>query len=375
MVPLALVVFCMIQTVAFRKKGFWYFGHVFKPFPALLPINVLDEILRPITLAARLFFNIFVGELLFIIITSIIVARINIGFFNLSLGVTVVPILIQFFNFFVGTIQAFVFTLLAIVYLSLATWRERLIRKVTSLTSEALVAASTLICFGIIVAGVAFGSAVGDGIVAARRSRRSRANPRRGPNIFLVHVLGRRRAGGVTVHRDRAGLLHAPGRGEGARDHHRTGEVVTDVLPLDRRDVLSCSCSISRFFSRCLTSSFCGRSRRAIRKRRRVHRQPRLRLRSLSGRSAQLCATRPRRCAPSAPRRAEQRIAAARARGLERSGGSWRPQYARARAAHRRGGASNGRKPSSIRRARAKTRRCGQLADLMVERSHPEAAK
>jgi F-type H+-transporting ATPase subunit a len=119
-VPLALVVFCTIQIAAFRKKGFGYLGHVFKPFPALLPINVLDEILRPITLAARLFFNIFVGELLFIIVTSIIVARINIGFFNLSLGVTVVPVLIQFFNFFVGTIQAFVFTLLAIVYLSLA---------------------------------------------------------------------------------------------------------------------------------------------------------------------------------------------------------------------------------------------------------------
>jgi F-type H+-transporting ATPase subunit a len=119
-VPLALVVFLMIQTVAFRKKGLSYFGHVLKPFAALLPINILDEILRPITLAARLFFNIFVGELLFVIITSIILARINIGFFNLSLGVTVVPILIQFFNFFVGTIQAFVFTLLAIVYLSLA---------------------------------------------------------------------------------------------------------------------------------------------------------------------------------------------------------------------------------------------------------------
>jgi F-type H+-transporting ATPase subunit a len=119
-VPLALVVFCTIQVVAFRKKGLAYFGHVLKPFAALLPINVLDEILRPITLAARLFFNIFVGELLFVIVTSIILAHISIGFFNLSLGVTVVPILIQFFNFFVGTIQAFVFTLLAIVYMSLA---------------------------------------------------------------------------------------------------------------------------------------------------------------------------------------------------------------------------------------------------------------
>lgn len=119
-VPLALLVFSMIQVAAFRKKGFTYLGHVFKPFWPLFPINILDEILRPITLAARLFFNIFVGELLFIIVTSIILARIKIGAFNLSLGVAVVPFLIQFFNFFVGTIQAFVFTLLAIVYLSLA---------------------------------------------------------------------------------------------------------------------------------------------------------------------------------------------------------------------------------------------------------------
>jgi len=119
-VPLAAIVFFMIQAVAFRKKGLSYAGHVFKPFWQLFLLNILDEILRPITLAARLFFNIFVGELLFIIVASIIVARIHIGSFDLSIAVTVVPFLIQFFNFFVGTIQAFVFTLLAIVYLSLA---------------------------------------------------------------------------------------------------------------------------------------------------------------------------------------------------------------------------------------------------------------
>jgi F0F1-type ATP synthase membrane subunit a len=43
---------------------------------------------------------------------------------NLSLGVAVMPFFIQFFNFFVGTVQAFVFTLLGIVYLSLATADE-----------------------------------------------------------------------------------------------------------------------------------------------------------------------------------------------------------------------------------------------------------
>ncbi len=40
----------------------------------------------------------------------------TIGPLNLSLAVAVVPFFIQFFNFFVGTVQAFVFTLLAIVY-------------------------------------------------------------------------------------------------------------------------------------------------------------------------------------------------------------------------------------------------------------------
>lgn len=118
--PYALMVFLIIQTSAFLKKGPGYLKHLLEPFPALLPSNILDEALRPITLAARLFFNIFVGELLFIIIASIIVSRIKIGAFDLSLAVTIVPFFIQFFNFFVGTVQAFVFTLLAIVYLSLA---------------------------------------------------------------------------------------------------------------------------------------------------------------------------------------------------------------------------------------------------------------
>jgi F-type H+-transporting ATPase subunit a len=118
--PYALTVFLLIQFVAFRKKGPGYLKHLFKPFPVLFPLNVVDEVLRPTTLFARLFFNIFVGELLFIIVASIITAKVMLGPVNLSLIVTVVPFFIQFFNFFVGTVQAFVFTLLAIVYLSLA---------------------------------------------------------------------------------------------------------------------------------------------------------------------------------------------------------------------------------------------------------------
>ena len=120
-VPLALIVFFMTWIVGVRQNGPKQFLHVTKPMVWLTPINILEELARPATLAARLFFNIFVGELLFIIIASIVTAHVKIGSFDLSLAVTVIPFFVQFFNFFVGTVQAFVFTLLAIVYLSLAT--------------------------------------------------------------------------------------------------------------------------------------------------------------------------------------------------------------------------------------------------------------
>jgi F-type H+-transporting ATPase subunit a len=122
-VPYALIIFFTIWVVAIRKKGIGAFGHLFKP-ALLSPINILEELVRPVTLAARLFFNIFVGELLFVIIASITTARVKIGAFDLSLAVSVLPFFIQFFNFFVGTVQAFVFTLLGIVYLSLAVSEE-----------------------------------------------------------------------------------------------------------------------------------------------------------------------------------------------------------------------------------------------------------
>ena len=48
--------------------------------------------------------------LLFIIVASIILAQVKIGPVDLSLAVSIVPFFIQFFNFFVGTIQAFLFT-------------------------------------------------------------------------------------------------------------------------------------------------------------------------------------------------------------------------------------------------------------------------
>ena len=123
-VAFALLVFFGIQFVAVRQRGIRAYEHLFKPFAILFPLNVIEELARPVVLALRLFFNIFVGELLLFVVATIIASNVSVGPVNLSLGAAIVPFLLQFFNFFVGTLQAFVFTLLSIVYLSLATAEE-----------------------------------------------------------------------------------------------------------------------------------------------------------------------------------------------------------------------------------------------------------
>jgi F-type H+-transporting ATPase subunit a len=118
---LALFVFFGIQFVAIRGAGIKAYAHLFQPFWPLVFINVIEEIARPVVLAMRLAFNILAGDLLLFVVATIIAADVTIGPVNLSLVATVVPFGVEFFNFFIGTIQAFVFTLLTIVYLSLAT--------------------------------------------------------------------------------------------------------------------------------------------------------------------------------------------------------------------------------------------------------------
>ena len=58
------------------------------------------------------------------------------------------------------------------------------------MSSESLVAAAAILAFGLIVLGVAFGSAVGDGIVASKAVEAIARQPEARPNIFTFMVLG-----------------------------------------------------------------------------------------------------------------------------------------------------------------------------------------
>jgi F-type H+-transporting ATPase subunit a len=122
---LAIMVFLLIQVVAIRKHGLKYYLHFLQPHWLLLPINLIEELARPVTLALRLFGNIFAGEILLFIIASVILQHVSIGAFNVSIAAAIAgPIVVLLFNLFVGTLQAFVFTLLTIVYMTSAVAEE-----------------------------------------------------------------------------------------------------------------------------------------------------------------------------------------------------------------------------------------------------------
>lgn len=108
---LAIVVLVYYLIAGIMKKGIKVFYHGFS-FPGIIEflIDLLDMVTRPFSLALRLFCNIFVGEVL--------VAAL-LGIFAYFL-----PLPVMFFEVFVGFVQALVFMMLAIAYVSMAVSEE-----------------------------------------------------------------------------------------------------------------------------------------------------------------------------------------------------------------------------------------------------------
>jgi F-type H+-transporting ATPase subunit a len=105
---LALIVFVIVHFLGLKQNTKHYLKHYFQPYPVFLPINLIETISKPVTLALRLFANIYAGEVLIATI--------------LMLGWVGTPFLVawQGFSIFVGAIQAFLFTMLTMVYISQA---------------------------------------------------------------------------------------------------------------------------------------------------------------------------------------------------------------------------------------------------------------
>jgi len=119
---MALSVFVLVLFYSIKMKGFGgFFGELaFQPFPKwLFPVNLVLEgvglIAKPISLALRLFGNMYAGEMIFILIAIMYGAGWVMGGFAgfLQLGWAIFHILII-------TLQAFIFMTLTIVYLDMA---------------------------------------------------------------------------------------------------------------------------------------------------------------------------------------------------------------------------------------------------------------
>ena len=126
---MALAVFGMITYYNIKSKGFLGFikMFLFHPFGKYaVPFNVImtlvEEIAKPLSLGLRLFGNLFAGELVFLLIALIggtlvtgVVSAIGWGFIQVLLDFAWLA-----FHILVITLQAFVFMVLTIVYISMA---------------------------------------------------------------------------------------------------------------------------------------------------------------------------------------------------------------------------------------------------------------
>ena len=119
---LALSVFALIIFYNIKHKGLvgYIKQFLFHPFgPYLMPVNIImttiEEVAKPVSLGLRLFGNMFAGELLFLLIAL------------LAFSVWAMPAQIvlgtmwAIFHMLIVPLQAFIFMLLTIVYLGLAS--------------------------------------------------------------------------------------------------------------------------------------------------------------------------------------------------------------------------------------------------------------
>ena len=111
---LALVTFTTVQVLGIRAHGFrGRIKHMADP-PFLFPIELISEFSRIISLSARLFGNVFAGEVLLAVMFSLAAT------IKIALVPVVIPVIFLFLEVMFGTIQALVFALLTTIYITLA---------------------------------------------------------------------------------------------------------------------------------------------------------------------------------------------------------------------------------------------------------------
>jgi F-type H+-transporting ATPase subunit a len=105
---LAICVFFAVPFFGIAQQGVrGYLSQYLKPTPIMLPFNIIGELSRTLALAVRLFGNIMSGTMLVAILLAIVPL--------------IFPIILQILGLLTGLIQAYIFAILAMVYIASAT--------------------------------------------------------------------------------------------------------------------------------------------------------------------------------------------------------------------------------------------------------------
>lgn len=111
---LSILTFTVVQIAGVSAHGFMgRIKHMADP-PFLFPIEVISEFSRILSLSARLFGNVFAGEVLLGVMYAMAAA------IKIALIPVLFPVIFLFLEVMFGTIQALVFALLTLIYISLA---------------------------------------------------------------------------------------------------------------------------------------------------------------------------------------------------------------------------------------------------------------
>jgi F-type H+-transporting ATPase subunit a len=102
-VALALLTSLAYFYAGFRKRGLGYVAKYIQPTPILLPINILEDFTKPLSLSFRLFGNILADEL----VVGVLVLLVPF----------IIPMPVMLLGLFTSAIQALVFATLAAVYI------------------------------------------------------------------------------------------------------------------------------------------------------------------------------------------------------------------------------------------------------------------
>ncbi len=104
---LGLMGFAIAHYAGIKSKGFKAYAREYmEPMFFMMPLNVIGELAKIVSISFRLFGNVMGGSIIILVVS------------HLTYSIVLPPLLNAFFGLFVGTIQAFVFTMLTVVYIS-----------------------------------------------------------------------------------------------------------------------------------------------------------------------------------------------------------------------------------------------------------------